>query len=155
MVAASIGALPVIEYRTEECRRLNPWTFEATCNHKPLSINRAHYKNKRKTRDYLDYEDAWGSVLSGHRIPEDHCEDWKTLRFRVDYEWGFSNRAADVDNPIKPATDIMQNWFKFNDKQILVVKATKFIVPKGSEYAKVKILEIFEDDFIRLQERLK
>ena len=123
---------------------LHPWTFSATCYHKPLSINRAYYKNKKKTRDYTDYEQAWQSVLSGHTIPEDI--EIKDMLYRIDYVWGFSNRAADVDNPIKPATDIMQNWFTFNDKQVYIVKATKKIVPKGQEYAMVQIKEIFKED---------
>lgn len=141
-------------YNTEEDRRLNPWEYLGFCQHKPLSINAAYYKNKRKTVAYKDYEDAWQLVFGDVCIPENHIEDVKKMLFRVDYEWGFSNNAADVDNPIKTTTDIMQNWFKFNDKQIRIVKATKLLVPKGSEYAKVKIVEVFEDDLLFRGERL-
>ena len=68
------------------------------------------------------------------------------MYFAVEYIWGFSNNQSDVDNPIKTTTDIMQNHFGFNDKQIRIVKATKLLVPKGSEYAHVKIREVFLDD---------
>ena len=144
----------MIEYRTEECRRLNPWIFEGKCMHKPLSINAAYYKNRKKTKAYDDYQSAWQTVLNGNHIPEDHIESLKDMRFRADFEWGFSNYAADVDNPIKTTTDILQWWFEFDDKQILLVKATKFIVPKGSEYAKVKLTEIFHDDHVQKEVRL-
>lgn len=131
-------------YRTREDRMLHPWTMEAICYHKPLSINAAYYKNKRKTKAYEAYQDAWLSVLAGTSIPEDI--EVKDMLFRIDYEWGFSNRQADVDNPIKTTTDIMQNLLKFNDKQVRIVKAVKKIVPKGSEYAKVRIIEVFKED---------
>lgn len=130
--------------RTIQDQMLHPWTLEAICHHKPLSINAAYFKNKRKTKAYNEYEDAWLSVLQGMSIPEDI--ETKTMLFRVDYEWGLSNNQADVDNPIKTTTDIMQNLLDFNDKQIRIVKATKRIVPKGKEYAKVKITQVFKED---------
>ena len=130
--------------RTIEDQMLHPWTYEGTVKHKPLSVNAAHYKNKRKTPAYEAYEDAWQVVLSGESIPSDI--EVKTMLFRVDYEWGLSNNQADVDNPIKPTTDIMQRWFQFNDKQVRIVKATKRLVPKGAEYAKVRITQVFKED---------
>lgn len=136
----------MVEYRTEECRRINPWVYEDTCYHKPLSINAAYYMNKKKTKAYTEYERAWAKVFDLACIPEDHIENVKDMYFAVEYIWGFSNNQSDVDNPIKTTTDIMQNHFGFNDKQIRIVKATKLLVPKGSEYAHVKIREVFLDD---------
>ena len=130
--------------RTIEDQMLHPWTFEARCNHKPLSVNAAYYRNKKKTKAYEEYEDAWRSVLLGDALPEDI--EVKSMFFSVEYEWGFSNVQADVDNPIKTTTDIMQRHFVFNDKQIRIVKATKRLVPKGQEYAKVKITQVFKED---------
>ena len=131
-------------YRTREDRMLHPWEMTATCHHKPLSINAAYYKNKKKTAAYREYEDAWLTVLQGTSIPEDI--EVKDMEFYIEYTWGFSNRLADVDNPIKTTTDIMQNLLGFNDKQVRIVKATKKIVPKGSEYACVYIKEVFRED---------
>lgn len=134
----------MVEYRTREDRRMHPWIWSGVCNHKPLSINAAYYRNKKKTVAYRAYEDAWQLTLSGLIIPEDI--EIKDMLFRIDYVWGFSNNASDVDNPIKTTTDIMQNWWKFNDKQVRVVKATKTLVPKTCDFAEVKITEIFKED---------
>ena len=134
-----------MSYESEESRRLNPWTYEGTCKHKPLSINRAYYKNRNKTKAYREYEKAWEEVLKDVRIPKEYIENIQDIKFRVDYEWGFSNKLSDTDNPIKTTTDILQNHFGFDDRQIYVVKAVKKIVPKGYDYAKVKIKEIFPE----------
>lgn len=111
----------------------------ARVNHKPLSINAAYYRNKRKTVAYRAYEDAWALTLIEHKLkisPED--------RLRIDYKWGFSNKAADVDNPIKTTQDVMQNWFEFNDKQVYIVKAVKTLVKKGEEFAEIVIQRMDE-----------
>ena len=135
--------------RTIEDQMLHPWEFSGMCKHKPLSVNAAYYKNKKKTKAYEEYEDAWYSALQGNSLPDDI--EVKTMLFYVEYEWGFSNVQADVDNPIKTTTDIMQRYFGFNDKQIRIVKATKRMVPKGAEYAKVKITQVFKEDLDNME----
>lgn len=103
-------------------------------NHKPVSINEAYYlrKGKTKSRKYIDYQAAWALVLCDHKL-----NIKKEDKLRVDYEWGFSSVRSDVDNPIKPTQDTLQNYYGFNDSQIYHVRATKKLVKKGEEYAKV------------------
>ena len=55
-------------------------------------------------------------------------------------EGGFSNRAADLDNIIKPILDTFQNIFKeFNDNRVYEIKLNKEIVKKGTEYVDIKV----------------
>jgi len=49
-------------------------------------------------------------------------------------EVGFSNKASDIDNIVKPFVDILQKKYKFNDKHIYKMTVEKFIVDKGNEY---------------------
>ena len=51
-------------------------------------------------------------------------------------EAGFSNKASDIDNFIKPFLDILQKRYHFNDKDIYRLIVEKTIVPKGKEYIK-------------------
>jgi len=55
-------------------------------------------------------------------------------------EAGLSNRAADLDNVIKPLLDTYQSMYpEFNDKYVYHIKLDKVIVKKGEEYLSVKI----------------
>lgn len=49
-------------------------------------------------------------------------------------EFGFSNKASDLDNPVKPILDILQKKYGFNDRDIYELHIKKTIVPKGNEY---------------------
>jgi len=59
----------------------------------------------------------------------------------IDIEFGFSNVAKDIDNPVKPFLDILQKRYTFDDKRIYKLTIVKKIVPKGSEYIAFKINE--------------
>ena len=59
--------------------------------------------------------------------------------FKVNYVFGFSNKASDLDNPVKVLTDILQKKYGFNDKDIYEMNVKKKIVKKGEEYIKFKI----------------
>jgi Holliday junction resolvase RusA-like endonuclease len=59
--------------------------------------------------------------------------------FRISYEFGFSSKASDIDNPTKQITDILSKRYKFNDNQVYEMNLKKTIVPKGKEFIKWKI----------------
>lgn len=53
--------------------------------------------------------------------------------------FGFSNKASDIDNPVKPFIDILQKKYKFNDKRIYCLQVDKKDVKKGEEYIYFRI----------------
>ena len=55
---------------------------------------------------------------------------------------GFSSRASDLDNCVKPFIDILQKKYSFNDKMIFKLYVCKNIVKKGREYIDFKIKNI-------------
>ena len=93
----------------------------------------------------MDYIDGWQSYLQGHSIPEDI--DKKDMRLKMTIHVGFSNRASDLDNIIKPTLDIMQTWFGFDDKIVIHIEAHKHVTSRGRDYIYVKFKEVFEEDY--------
>ena len=59
--------------------------------------------------------------------------------FRALLEFGFSTRAADLDNPVKALMDILQKRYSFDDKHIYEMFLRKKIVKKGDEYITFKL----------------
>ena len=58
---------------------------------------------------------------------------------------GLSARQADLDNLLKPLLDTFQNIFEeFNDNKVYRIEANKLIVPRGSEFIRVRIHETTE-----------
>ena len=101
---------------------------------KPLSVNECWKGRRFKTEKYKQFEKA---VF--YSLPK--LGDLKPP-FELSYEFGFSNPGSDLDNPIKPFTDILQKKYKFNDRDIYKLNAEKVIVGKGKEYIKFKIKEL-------------
>ena len=101
---------------------------------KPLSVNRAWQGKRFKTVEYKNYEVGVNWMLPNIELPEPP--------FKVNYEFGFSNKASDLDNPVKPITDILQKKYGFNDRDIYELNVKKKIVKKGSEYIKFEILNL-------------
>ena len=99
--------------------------LKARVNHKPCSINEAYYLRGKKVKSakYKAYQEAWGNELVDYPLTIS-----KDSKLRIDYTFGFSNRASDVDNPIKTTQDTLQNFYDFNDKQVYHVRATKKLV---------------------------
>lgn len=124
---------------------LHPWIWRCHADLKPVSVNQAYYKNRARSRLYMDYIDGWQTYLCGHVIPEDI--DKKDMRFKVTIHVGFGNRASDLDNIVKPTVDIMAQWFGFDDKQVIHLEAFKHVVPRGSDYIYVKLREVFDEDY--------
>ena len=99
---------------------------------KPLSINQAYQGRRFKTPAYKKYtKDVLLMLPKSFKLPEPPYE--------VHYEFGFSSKASDWDNPVKPIQDLLSTKYKFNDKLIFCAMVKKVIVPKGSEYFKFKI----------------
>ena len=94
---------------------------------KPLSVNKAWQGKRFKTNEYKQYEKEVSLLLPSHlKIPEG--------RLRLNLEWGFSSKASDFDNPVKPFTDILQKKYGFNDSRIYESHIKKVDVKKGAEY---------------------
>ena len=93
---------------------------------KPLSVNDCWQGKRFKTPEYKAYENWLLYSLPKLTIPKPPYE--------VYYEFGFSNSCSDIDNPVKPLTDILQKKYKFNDKDIHKSVSIKKMVKKGKEY---------------------
>lgn len=98
---------------------------------KPLSINKAFQGRRFKTPEYKTYETE---LL--YSLP---CLSFPSAPYSFSFEFGFSNKASDIDNPVKLIVDIMQKKYGFNDKEIYQMNLVKKIVPKGEEYFKLEI----------------
>jgi len=65
----------------------------------------------------------------------------------IEIEVGFSSRASDLDNVFKPLLDTLQHIYEnFNDNKVYQIQATKFIVPKGSEFIRLRVTETTEPE---------
>lgn len=101
---------------------------------KPLSVNRVWQGRRFKTQEYKDYEQSIGYVLPKLKIPEG--------KLLLEYVFGLSSKNCDIDNPIKPFTDILQKHYNFNDKQIYKMVSEKVDVKKGEEFVRFNITHI-------------
>lgn len=93
---------------------------------KLLSVNEAWQGRRFKTRKYKVFERELFYILPDITIPEGKLE----LSITV----GISSGNADIDNIAKPAIDVMQKRYDFNDKRIHRLVLEKQIVKKGDEY---------------------
>ena len=98
------------------------------------------YRNKAiKQRQYIDYQYHLREELRGVEWPfgSDQIEFYIVV--------GFSNRAAALDNVIKPLFDTYQGIFEeFNDNKVYYAELLKTIVPRGQEYLYVRVGRIHE-----------
>jgi Holliday junction resolvase RusA-like endonuclease len=102
---------------------------------KPFSVNEA-WKGKRYRTDKYK---AFINVMMG-MLPPLKISFKKNLK--VNLVFGFSSKAADIDNPIKPLLDILQKKYGFNDNQIYQMNVEKKITKKGEEFIELSIHEI-------------
>lgn len=98
---------------------------------KPLSVNEAWQGKRYKSDKYNAYEMEMLLRLPPGKLPNPP--------YRVFYEFGFSNKLCDFDNPCKPLGDILQKKYGFNDNEIYEAHIRKVIVRKGQEYVQVRI----------------
>lgn len=101
---------------------------------KPLSINEAYRGRRFKTQDYKKYINNVYPQLKKIALG--------VPPFKLSFEFGFSSKGSDIDNAVKPITDILQKRYNFNDNQVYELHAVKKIVKKGQEYIKFKITSI-------------
>ena len=106
---------------------------------KPLSVNRAWQGRRFKTPEYERYERAMLLMLPCIKLPEPP--------YRIYYEFGFSNKQSDLDNPIKQLGDILQKKYGFNDKEIYEAFIRKKIVKRGQEYIRLKFEHIEVENY--------
>jgi len=116
------------------------WMFQCHANVKPISVNRAWYMNKKKSKDYMKFQEDMLDYLSGHIAPQ-RVRDNQT-KLECELEFGFSSVKSDVDNCIKTTLDTLQSFFGFDDRIIFKVTAQKFKVNKTEDYLKIKLYEI-------------
>ena len=108
--------------------------MEQTINIKPLSVNQAWQGKRFKTPTYKKYEKALLLMLKKKiLIPE---------KMGINFEFGFSNVASDIDNPVKPFLDILQKKYKFNDSKVYQLNIKKTLVKKGKEFIKFQIIDL-------------
>lgn len=93
---------------------------------KPMSVNEAYTGKRFKTKKYSSYKKRLLYELKQVKLPKPPLQ--------LEIVFGFSNSAADWDNPVKPFQDILQHKYKFNDKDIKKGIVEKVIVPKGKEF---------------------
>lgn len=101
-----------------------------------------YLRNRHKTADYKNYQMEIRDELLGVEWPFGSSP----VRFEIDA--GFSTRAADIDNVMKPLLDTFQAVFEdFNDNKVYEIVGNKFIVPKKEEFLVVRISETSEREF--------
>ena len=101
---------------------------------KPLSVNKAWKGRKFKTKEYNYYILELKNKLPNIKIPDG--------KLHLIIEFGFSSKASDVDNPLKPFIDVLQKRYGFDDKMIYKLDVKKEIVKKGEEFIKFKITKL-------------
>ena len=104
-------------------------------NEKPLSINEAWQGKRFKTPAYKHYEKAMLLLMPKGKVDPDQM-------LRVEFFFGFSNKASDLDNPVKLLMDIAQKKYGFNDKNVFELNVRKCIVKKGEEFIQMGIYQL-------------
>lgn len=104
---------------------------------KPLSVNQAYTGKRFSTPEKNKFTKACDALIRAGKVPDG--------KLRVDFEFGVSNKAQDVDGPIKVCLDVMQKRFDFNDNRVYELTARKVIVTKGQEYWAFEITAICEE----------
>jgi Holliday junction resolvase RusA-like endonuclease len=93
---------------------------------KPLSVNEAWQGRRFSTKKKKAYEQHLCLLLPANVEKHD--------KYTVFVEFGFSNKAADIDNPLKPFFDCLHKKYGIDDKYIYEINVRKSIVKKGEEY---------------------
>ena len=103
-------------------------------NIKTLSVNEAWQGRRFKTDKYKKYESDLLLLLPKINIPNPP--------YRLNIIVGFSNKASDLDNVLKPFLDILQKKYSINDKHIEILHIEKQIVIKNNEFISFELLHI-------------
>lgn len=103
---------------------------------RPMSVNEAWQGRRFKSEDYIRFEKGVLFLLPKIVIPP--------APYEIFYDFGLSNSASDIDNPVKPFQDILQKKYGINDKHIMKLTIKKTIVKQGAEYIYFKIMSHVE-----------
>ena len=101
---------------------------------KPLSVNQCWQGRRFKTPKYKNYITELTNLLPEITL--------LSPPYRLEVKFGLSSKLSDIDNPLKPFIDILQNKYNFNDRDIMELFVKKHIVKKGSEFIEFKIVYI-------------
>lgn len=101
-------------------------------NEKPLSVNLAWQGKRFKSPAYKSYQEAMLLLMPKAKIDAEQM-------LRIEFFFGFSNKASDLDNPVKLLLDIAQKKYGFNDKNVFELNVRKCIVKKGQEFIQMGI----------------
>lgn len=93
---------------------------------KALSVNRVWQGRRFRTREYDAYEREMFLLLPKLNVPEG--------KLQLTLVAGFSNKASDLDNVVKPFVDILQKKYSFDDKRIYRMILEKRDTKKGEDY---------------------
>ena len=104
-------------------------------NEKPLSVNEAWQGKRFKTPIYKSYEQTILLTMPKGKVDLDEM-------LRIEFFFGFSNKASDLDNPVKLLLDIAQKKYGFNDKNVFELNVRKCIVKKGDEFIQMGIYKL-------------
>ena len=104
-------------------------------NEKPLSVNEAWQGKRFKTPIYKSYEETILLTMPKGKVDPDEM-------LRIEFFFGFSNKASDLDNPVKLLLDIAQKKYGFNDKNVFELNVRKCIVKKGEEFIQMGIYKL-------------
>lgn len=106
--------------------------IKGTINIRPLSVNRAWQGKRFKTKAYKQYERDVLLQLKWSVQP--------LPPYRIDIEFGFTNKLSDIDNPVKCFMDILQKKYYINDRDVYEMNLKKTIVKNG--YIKFSICQL-------------
>ncbi|PCI54204.1 MAG: hypothetical protein COB36_10970 [Alphaproteobacteria bacterium] len=98
---------------------------------KPLSVNQVWRGRRFKTDKYKKYERDILTILPRIEIPDGFLE--------IRLTFGFSSKASDFDNPVKPFVDCLQKKYDFNDNRIKRAVIDVIHVVKGKEFIDFEI----------------
>lgn len=101
---------------------------------KPMTVNRAWQGRRFKSKEYESYEMIVLFNLPKITVPAG--------KLKAKYIFGLSSKSADLDNCVKPFTDILQKKYGFNDKLIYEMEIKKEDVKKGQEFIKFELEKI-------------
>jgi Holliday junction resolvase RusA-like endonuclease len=104
-------------------------------NQKPLSINEAFQGRRFKTPKYKEYEKEILLRMPSGKVATDQM-------LRVEFFFGFSNKASDLDNPCKLLLDLAQKKYGFNDSHVYELNVRKCIVKKGEDFIQMGIYNL-------------
>jgi Holliday junction resolvase RusA-like endonuclease len=104
-------------------------------NEKPLSVNEAWQGKRFKTPIYKSYEETILLTMPKGKVDLEEM-------LRIEFFFGFSNKASDLDNPVKLLLDIAQKKYGFNDKNVFELNVRKCIVKKGEEFIQMGIYKL-------------